>query len=150
MSCRRGPGQFMHDEGVDLGKRTPQAIEILMMMERVASRPIDQTDVGIGPRLPVVSISRSRIEQHVRYTRHGDKIRNRVLTLRERADGYGIVSTTIIPDGAERVAISAPRQPDLSKRGGEHGTHPDGLLTMLCALQRVRYHNQRAATVQAQ
>src|SRR5258705_13577760 len=104
MSCSRGPREFMHDEGVDLGKGAPQPVEILMMVERIASRPIDETDVGIGPRLPVVSISGSRIEQHVRYTRHGDKIRDGVSTLRERADRYGIISTTIIPDGAERVA----------------------------------------------
>ena len=56
MPRRRRPGQLVNDQRVDLPEGPPQAGEILMMMERVAARPIDQADIGIAAGLPVVAI----------------------------------------------------------------------------------------------
>ena len=50
----------MHHQRVDLREGLAQAVEILMMMERVAAGPVDQADVGIGAGLAVVAIGRRR------------------------------------------------------------------------------------------
>ena len=64
------------------------------------------------------------------------------------AIGTAFVAPAVIRDRAERIAVAAARQADLPERGGEHGAHPDGLLAMLGALERVRHHDERAAAVE--
>ena len=49
----RGPERLVHDDRV---RRAPTRArsrrEVLVVMERVAARPVDELDVGIGQRLP--------------------------------------------------------------------------------------------------
>ena len=70
---RRGPGELVHDQRVDPGKGLAQTIEVLVMMEGIAARPIDQPDIGIGQRLPVVFVGLPRSQQHVRNPRDGHR-----------------------------------------------------------------------------
>ena len=44
----------------------------------------------------------------------------------------------VVADRAERVVVAAARQADLAKHRREHRAHPDRLLAMLRALQRMR------------
>ena len=46
-----GPGGLVHDDRVRPGEGAPQAVQILVVMERVAAGPVDEPDVGIGQRL---------------------------------------------------------------------------------------------------
>ena len=64
-----------------------QAVEVLVMMERIAARPVDQADVGIGDLLPVVRDLAARIEQHVGEARDRDEVGHRVGALRQRRAG---------------------------------------------------------------
>ena len=57
---RRGPAELVHDERVDARDGASQAVEILVVMERVAAGPVDKADVGIGQRLAVVAVRRAR------------------------------------------------------------------------------------------
>ena len=143
----RGPAQFMHHQRIDLRESAPQAIEILMMMERVAAGPVDQADVGIGQGLAVVAIRAAGIEQHVGDAGDRDEFGDGVAALRQRRQRHRIVAASVIGDRAERVGVAAARQADLPQRRGEHGPHPDRLLAMFGALQRVRDHDQGAASV---
>ena len=138
----------MHNQSVDLREGLPQAIEILMMMERVAAGPVDQADVGIGFGLAVVTVRAAGIEQHVRDAGNRDEFRNAVARLRQRRRRHGVVAPSVIRDGPERVGIAAARQPYLSERCGENRPHPDRLLAMFGALQRMRDDDQRTAAVE--
>ncbi len=40
-------------------RRGPQSVEILVVVKRIAARPIDQPDIGIGQRLAVI-VERAR------------------------------------------------------------------------------------------
>jgi hypothetical protein len=42
---RGGPQAFVHDHGLRPAKRLHQPVEVLVMMKRIAARPVDQTDV---------------------------------------------------------------------------------------------------------
>ena len=67
--------------------------------------------------------------------------------LRQRRRRHGVVAPSVIRDGAERVGVAAARQADLPECCGKNRAHPDRLLAMFGALQRVRDHDQRAAAV---
>ena len=118
------------------------------MMERIAAGPVDQADVGIGAGLAVVAIGAAGMEQHVRDAGDRDEVGNAVAALRQRRHRHGVVAPPVIGDGAERIAVAAARQADLAQRSREHRAHPDRLLAMFGALQRVRDDDQRAASVQ--
>ena len=148
MPRRRGPGQLVDDQRVDLPEGPPQAGEILMMMERVSAGPIDQADIGISPRLPVVAIGRAGIEQHVRDAGDGDEVGDAVAALGEGGHRHGAVAAAVIADRPQGVAVAAARQADLTQCGGQNGAHPDGLLAMLRALERMRHDDQAAPAVE--
>ena len=150
MPCRRRPGQLVNDQRVDLPEGPPQASEILMMMERVAAGPIDQADIGISPRLPVVAIGGAGLQQHVRDAGDGDEVGDAVAALRQRGYRHGAVAAAVIADRPQGVAVAAARQADLTQCGGENGAHPDGLFAMLGALERVRHDDQAAPAVETQ
>src|SRR5262245_66190244 len=78
---------------------------------------------------------------------HWNKVRGSVLTLLQSCHRDGVRTPPVIGDRAERIAVAAARQADLPERGSEYGTHPNGLLAMLGALQRVGHHDERAATM---
>ena len=42
------PGALVHDDGLRHVEGAAQPVDVLVMMERIAARPIDQADVGIA------------------------------------------------------------------------------------------------------
>ena len=95
------------------------------MVERVAARPVDQADVGIGERLAVVAERSARVEQHVGDAGDGDELADRVAALGEGRDGHGVEPAPVVGDGAQRVAEAAAGQADLAKDGSQRRAHPD-------------------------
>ena len=140
---------LVHHQRVDLGEGPPQAVEILMVMERIAAGPVDQADVGIGPRLAVVAIGRAGIEQHVGDAGDRDEVGDAVAALRQRRR-----SAPHCCDARNRR--SRPARSRSRRRAGRSGpsaaastdAHPHRLLAMLGALQRMRHHDQGAPSVQ--
>ncbi|MNY79701.1 hypothetical protein D3C86_2204460 [compost metagenome] len=55
----------MDDERVELREGLAQAVEVLVVVERVPAGPVDQLDLGISPRLAVIAVALARMEQHV-------------------------------------------------------------------------------------
>ena len=145
----RGPGELVDNKRVDTSEGLAQAVQVLMMMERVAAGPVDQLDLGIGPGLAVIAIGRTRVEQHVGDARDRDVVADRVPALREGRHRHGIVAPAVIGDGAKPVAIAAAGQADLAERRCEHHAHPDGLLAMAGALQGMGHDDECTLAVEA-
>ena len=68
----RRPPAVMHDDGLRLLPGALQPVEVLMMMERIAARPVHQPDVGIGVAPSVEGVAFARTEQHVGNARDRD------------------------------------------------------------------------------
>ena len=60
----------------------------------------------------------------------------------------GVGAAAVIGNRAKAVAVAAAGQADLAENGGKHGAHPDRLLAVFGALNRVREHDQRASSLQ--
>ena len=68
---QRRPERFMNDNGFDPPPCPAQAIEILMVVKRIAAGPVDQPRIGIT-QPPAIVIERfARMQQHVADPRHG-------------------------------------------------------------------------------
>src|ERR1700722_2406763 len=66
----RRPPPFVHDYGPRLLPGAPESVEVLMMMERIAARPIDHLNVGIGVSATIELITLPGSEQHIGDSRH--------------------------------------------------------------------------------
>ena len=69
----RGPVRVVHDDGVGPAERAPQPGEVLVVVERVAARPVHQPDVGVGQRAAVVVERLAGMQQHVADCGHRDE-----------------------------------------------------------------------------
>ena len=69
MPRRGGPHAFIHDDGLRPAKRLRQPVEVLVMMKRIAARPVDQTDVRQPQALPIVVDRSARIGEKFRDAR---------------------------------------------------------------------------------
>ena len=133
---RRRPELFVEDDRLGLAPGIAQPIEILVVMERIAARPVDQADVGIGEFLAVVRDLAARIEQHVGEARDRDEVGHRVGALRQRRAGE---SRRVAAHDVGRPvarAEAAARQADLAQHAGKRHQRPEGLLAVMAALQR--------------
>ena len=74
---RRPPG-LVHDDGLRPLPGAAQPVDVLVMVERIAARPIDQPDVGIGAPLAVEVVALARMEQAVGDARRRDGAAERV------------------------------------------------------------------------
>ena len=80
--CHRRPGALVHDNGLRDIEGPSQPIDVLVMMERVAARPIDQLDIRVLHRAAVIFELLARMQEHVGDTRDRDEIGGAVLALR--------------------------------------------------------------------
>ena len=145
MARRGGPGGFLHHQRLRPGEGTVQPAEVLVVVERVAARPIDQPDVRVGQPPSIVVERLPGVQQHVGDPRHGDERRDTVAALRQRGQRHGVPTPAVMRQRPQRVIVARTRQPDLPQHRREHGRHPHRLLAMLRALQRMRHHDQRTA-----
>src|SRR5579872_4359535 len=79
----RVPDLFMHDDCIGSMPRRQQAVQILMVMERIPAGPIYQLDVRVVPA-PTIEIELfSRTLEHIGDTRHGNEGTDRIESGRE-------------------------------------------------------------------
>jgi hypothetical protein len=140
----RGPCGFMHDDGIRPRKGVAQPVQILMVVEGVAARPIDQPDLGVGKALAVEVERLTRMEQHVGNARHRDEIGNAVALDRQCRKRHGQWRLSGIGGRSQRIGETATRQSDLAEHRRQHDAHPDRLLAVLGALQRLGAGDQSA------
>ena len=65
MAGARRPCRLVDDDRIGARKGTAQPVQVLMVVERVAARPVDQTDVGVGEPLAVIVEGFARVQQHI-------------------------------------------------------------------------------------
>lgn len=79
----RIPKRLLHDHRLRLFPRPMQPVEIGLMVERIATGPPDQLDVGIGVGTTVIVELRAGPLQHLGQPSYGNKVGDRVAKLAE-------------------------------------------------------------------
>ena len=113
-----------------------QAVQILVMMERIAPGPVHEPDIGIDEPAAVVVVRRARIEQHVGNARDWNGAFRRI---GRRRDFRTRNVDTRHADPAHRAmaeAEAAARKPDAAEHRRKRDRHPERLLAAMRALQR--------------
>ena len=136
MARRRRPPGLVHHDGLRPAPGLDQAIEILVVVEGIAAAPVDQADVGVGPRAPVEVVGAARVQQHVGDAGDGDRIADLVLRARQGRRADRAANPAHAGDGAVAEAEAAAGEADLPHHRGERDQHPEGLLAMVAPLQR--------------
>ena len=130
------PVLLVDDDGFRLGlPRRQQAVQVLVVVERVAAGPVDQANVRIAVALAVVVETGAGLLQHVGDARHRDEGADGVAALRHRGAGkLGVVVADHV-GGAIADAEPAAGQTDLAQHGGHGDQGPVRLFAMVRALQ---------------
>src|SRR5262245_17766063 len=117
--CRRGPPRLVDDNGFRLPPGTQEAIEVLNLVEGVATAPIDQSDVWIDQPVTVEIQGATRVQQHIAKPRRRDIRLHRIGTDRQLQQRQPRVWTA----DASCCAIAEPkattRAPNLTQYGGK-------------------------------
>ena len=144
----RRPERLVHDDGVGRAERAAQPVQVLVVVERVAARPVHEPDVGVGAASARRSRNGSPGCSSMSATRAtGMNVRDRV------ARPAGTVGSRV-PRAACRRCRPSSRSRGRSRRPGRPiwpsiaasaiAAH-DRLLAVLGALQRPGHRDQRAA-----
>ena len=134
----RGPPRIVHDDGLRPAERGAQLVGVLVMVERIAARPVHQLDVRIGAGAAVEVVRLAGMQQALRDPRRRNGAVERIgrgLHARraERRRRFGDAGR-----GAVTEAEAAARQADLAETRGQQQHRPIGLLAVIGALQRPR------------
>ena len=132
----RRPELLVEHDGVGLAPGLAQAVEVLVVMERVAARPVDEADVGIGVAAAVVVERLAGMQQHVGEARDRDELLHRVGALRQGRAGIERAGAAHDVGRPVAGAEAAARQADLAQHAGERHQRPERLLAVMAALQR--------------
>ena len=135
--ARCGPVLLVDDDGLGLAPGADQAVQVLMMVERVAARPIDQRNVGIAMRAAVIAEACARVQQHVGRRATGMKSRpGSCLAAASRPAGSRAYMHADRVGAAIAQPEAAARQADLAQHGGKRHHRPVMLLAVALPLQR--------------
>jgi hypothetical protein len=106
------------------------------MVKRVATRPIDQPDIGIGSLASVEIVALPRMQQAVGDTRRRDCSAERIRQNLHRGRAKRQWRLGNSTSGAVAETKPAAGQADLAERRGQEYQRPKGLLTVIGALDR--------------
>ena len=126
----------MSDDRVRHGEGPAEPTQVLVVVERIAARPVDQADPGVGLPPAVIVIPGARLQQHVRDPGHRDERLDRVAELRQGRQPQGRAVVADIAHRAVAVPEPAARHPDLAEHRGQRDGCPHRLLAVLDSLQR--------------
>ena len=82
MFGQRVPAPFMYNHRVGFLPCCQKPLQILMMVEWITTCPVNKPDIRIGIATAIINKVGFRFQKHLRNTRNGDEIFNRILTLR--------------------------------------------------------------------
>ena len=134
----RVPPALVDHDGFRPLPSAPQPIEVLVVVEWIAARPVDQPHVRIAFVPAVELIGAARIEQHVGDPRDRDHRLRRIRRHRHLRCGNVDArhANAVRRAVAEREA--AARQSDAAQHRGERDRRPERLFAVVGALQRPR------------
>ena len=104
------PAPFVNDYGFGLPPGAQQLVDILVMVEGVATGPVNQSNVRVLVGFSVEVEPLARPQKHVADPGDGNEAFHGIAALRERFGGHDRV---VLPDGVHRAvaeADAAPRQ----------------------------------------
>ena len=136
MARGRRPPRLMHDDGFRPPKSGAQLVGVLMMVEWIAARPIDQLDVGIGALSAVEVVALARVQQAVGDARRRNGAAERI---GQNLHCRGVEGERRLGNagrGAITEAETAARKSDLAETRRQQNDTPKRLLAMIGALQR--------------
>ena len=134
--CHRRPVGLLDQDRVRPSQRSAQAVEVLVVVERVAAAPVHDPRVRVRAPLAVEVVRLARRQEHVRHAGHGDRRARAVELGGQGGDAHARHLGAHVRHRAVAVAEAAARQPDLPEERGERDGGPDRLLAVLGALQR--------------
>ena len=142
----RRPVGLVDDHGLRLAPRLQQVVGVLMVVEGVAPRHVDQLDVRIGHLAAVEVDGLARVGEAVGDAGHRDGGR---AVLRCAASGDARQNAALGGGAATggvvvTEAVAAPRQADLAQHGGQSDQHPVGLLPVVLTLHAPARHDHGA------
>ncbi len=135
-AARHGrPPDLVRDDGLWLGPCPAQTIQVLLVMEGIAARPVHHLDIWINAFAPIEFVSLSGVQQHVGDAGHGD---NRAGRIAPRFHGgacnlHARVADTVHGSMAERHATAGHADMPQGRRKRDAG--PVGLFAPVGALQ---------------
>ena len=132
----RGPELFMNDHRFRPPPGFTQAVNILMMMKRVAAGPVDEADVGIAQMLAVKLVCLARMQQHIGKARHRNHLVYRVLSGGKARAGKGLTRRPRQIGAGVAKPQAAARRTDLPQQRSERHRRPVGLLALARPLNR--------------
>ena len=141
----RGPVRLLHEDRVRPPERPAQAVEVLVVVERVAAGPVHDPRVRVRAPLAVEVVGLAGVQQHVGDPRDGDGRARRVDRGRQPRHAHRGDVRAHVGHRSVAVAEAAARQPDLPEERGERDRRPHRLLPVLGALQRPGRGDHRPA-----
>ena len=141
-----GPVGFVDYHGLRLAPRLEQVVGVLMVVEGVATRHIDQLDVRISHLTTVEVDGLARVGETVGDAGHRDRGR----TVLGRVAGRDTRQYAPLGGGAATggvvvaEAVAATGQADLAQHGGQGYQHPVGLLAVMLTLHAPARHDHGA------
>ena len=132
----RGPPGLIHDDRFNTRPGAPESVQVLVVMERVAARPVDQADIRVSEAPAIVVVFLVRLFQQVGHPRHRDEVVGAVRQGRQSDRGHSGAWRAHATAAAVAEAKAEPGLADGTEHGGEGDGHPVGLFAAFGALQR--------------
>ena len=132
---QRCPPGFLHDDGLGPRPGAQHAVQILMVMEGVATRPPDDARIGELQHAAIEVMIAAGVFQHFRNARDRDEKPGRVRRGRHGEAWHFAPGMAHAIHAAITKRHTLPRLADQAEHGGKRGQHPIGLLTIIRALQ---------------
>ena len=136
MARQRIPPCLVADRRLRPAPCADQAVQILVMVERIAAGPVDQPDIGEGHARAVVVDGPAGMQQHVGQARDGNGAADRVAALGQRRPRHMLRRHADGVDRAVAEAHPAAGKADLAQHGGQHDAHPIGLFATMAPGER--------------
>ena len=106
------------------------------MMKWVAAGPVDELNIGVANRSPVIVHLTFWVVQHIGNAGNGYCMAGWVAALAKTRPAKAPAIATHEPFGCVTESDAATALPDLAEHCSQRYQHPIGLLAVLCTLQR--------------
>ena len=130
MFGKRVPAPFMRNDCVRLAPASQKPRQILVMVKRITTSPIDHLDIGIAIAPAIIVKFITRMKKHIGNAGNGDKGFNIILALRHRGNRQTL---DMIANRIHR-RIAKPKsttgQSNLAKHGRQRNPRPKRLFAM--------------------
>ncbi len=138
----RRPERLVDDDRLGPLPGAGEAVEVLVVVERIAAGPVDEADVGIGVAIAVEVEGLPGLQEHVGDPRDRNERTDRVRALRQRRPGDRASRVADAVGAAVAEAEAAAGEADLAEKRGEGDQRPARLLAVVRPLERPRHHQE--------